>query len=227
MSNTEGDRDPDPQIPILYGDQHLCLVNKPAGIPVQPDRTGDRSVIEILRKSIGKEIHLVHRLDRPVSGVLLFALDPTTLRTMNEQFRQRQVHKIYWAIVEGSWDPDQKLLEHRLTHDARSKKARLADPIGDEKIAKLQVELLAKGDRYSLLKVIPEGGQFHQIRAQLAAAGHAIKGDVKYGARRGEKDRSIALHARSIAFHHPATDRKMDVIAPPPAAPLWAALLAQ
>ncbi|MDQ3101524.1 MAG: RluA family pseudouridine synthase, partial [Bacteroidota bacterium] len=206
---------------------NLCVVNKSAGIPVQPDGTGDPSLLYLLSKQLHPQVPgLIHRLDRPVSGVVLFSLDAHTLRIMNEQFKNRKVEKHYWAIVEGMWEGGDRILEHWLDHDMKTKKSRIsAEQKGEA--ARLNVKLLAQGDRFSLVEVVPEGGAFHQIRAQLAAAGHPIKGDVKYGARRGEKDRSIALHARSVAFHHPATDEKIEFTAPARTDGIWQPLLSK
>ncbi len=215
------------RLTILYKDDHLCAVNKPAGIPVQPDGTGDPSLLDLLTKQLHPLVPgLIHRLDRPVSGVVLFSLDPQTLRTMNDQFGQRKVEKHYWAIVEGIWEGGERVLEHWLDHDTKTKKSRISTERKGE-AARLNVKLLSQGDRFALVDVVPEGGAFHQIRAQLAAAGHPIKGDVKYGARRGEKDRSIALHARSVAFHHPATDEKVEFIAPARTDSIWTPLLSK
>ena len=218
MSSTE-------PIGILYKDDHLCIVNKPAGMPVQPDGTGDPSLLDLVSEQMRSDpIGLVHRIDRPVSGVVLFALDQHTLRIMNEQFKERRVHKIYWAIVEGKWEGSEHTLEHWLQHDAKAKKARISKKSEGES-SRLKARLLAQGDRFALIEVIPEGGAFHQIRAQLAAAGHPIKGDVKYGARRGEKDRSISLHAHSIQFHHPATDELLLIEAPARRDGIWPVLV--
>ncbi len=220
MSSTEG-----ATLPILHLDEHLCAVLKPASMPAQPDRTGDPSALELLRAQLNDPgIELVHRLDRPVSGVLLFARDRESLRTLNNVFQQRGVEKTYVAIVEGVWEKGQVVLENNLAHDARSHKARVTVE-GKGALARMEVRVLAKGERLSLLELRPEGGAFHQIRAQLAAAGHPIRGDVKYGARRGEKDRSIALHARSLAFHHPVDDQRVELVAPFRSDGVWVSLL--
>jgi len=156
------------------------------------------------------------------------ARDPEVLRDLNEQFRERAIAKHYWAIVEGRVEgtasAEWTLLEHELDRDGKRKKAVLrADP--SRVPSRLRYRVLVIGDRFSLLEVVPEGGAFHQIRAQLGAAGHAIRGDVKYGARRGEKDRSIALHARSLSFVHPVTAAPVTVEAPVPAGAIWRAML--
>lgn len=205
---------------LLHSDAALCAVWKPAGMPVLPDTTGDPDLRATLQHQFGVDyLEPPHRLDRPVSGVTLFALDPATLARLNDAFRSGEVRKVYWAIVQGRMELHGELV-HRLLHDARSKRARQA-PEGQGREVRSAVRPLAYGDRYTLVEVRPDGGAFHQIRAQLSLAGFPIKGDVKYGARRGEPDRSIALHARSIAFRHPATGSEIRVEAPPPEGALW------
>lgn len=217
-----------PPLTVLFEDCHLIAVSKPAGIPVQADPTGDLSLVEQLRRQLNEPgLGLVHRLDRPVTGAILFARDPETLAHLNQIFRERTIEKIYWAIVQGQMFGT-RTLEHRLEHDVRSRRARAIEPAdADEGVARLTVRSLSVGDRYSLLELRPEGGAFHQIRAQLSAAGFHIKGDVKYGARRGERDRSIALHARSLTFSHPIQKVPIQIEAPAPQAPLWDALIAR
>jgi 23S rRNA pseudouridine1911/1915/1917 synthase len=211
---------------ILWSDPDVLAVWKPSGIPAQPDPTGDPDVVSMLHAQFpGQRFFLTHRLDRPVSGVVIVASSSEAAEYMNEQFRERRVQKVYWAIVEGEVS-SATTLEGSIERDGRKHKARVVLTDGSLAKARLRVRPLAKGDRYTLLEVMPEGGAFHQIRAQLGAAGWPIKGDVKYGARRGEKDRSIALHARSISFRAPTTDEELTVDAPVPEAPLWTALLA-
>ncbi|MDX9749856.1 MAG: RluA family pseudouridine synthase [Flavobacteriales bacterium] len=205
----------------MHHDAVLCAVWKPAGIPVLPDRTGDPDLRTMVRARPGHDrVEPPHRIDRPVSGVVLFALDAPTLAALNQAFRAGRVRKTYWAIVEGR--PGQELVvAHRLVHDPRGHRARAA---ADGRPVRLTATPIAQGDRYTLMEVVPEGGAFHQVRAQLALAGFPIKGDVKYGARRGEADRSIALHARSVSLRHPATGAELVVVAPPPEGRLWQAL---
>jgi 23S rRNA pseudouridine1911/1915/1917 synthase len=224
MSSTER------HIPILYKDDFLCIVNKPAGIPSQPDPTGDVSIQELLQRQLELQwIGLVHRLDRPVSGAMLFALDHETLQLLNDLFRKREVKKTYRAIVEGRPEWRSTKLETWLKHDQKSRKARNTGS-GEGEKAELNVTVLAQGDRYSLVEIVPHGGLFHQIRAQLAEAGHPIKGDVKYGARRserGEGARWIGLHAHSLSFHHPATDKFIEAIAIDRTDGIWPVMLAK
>lgn len=209
---------------IIWADDALLAVWKPPGMPVQPDPTGDRDLLAGLRDQLREPgLQLTHRLDRPVSGVVLFGRTPPATAALNEQFRERTVRKVYWAVVEGRM-VGVRVLEGVVERNARTKKARVHRGGGEEATARLHVSVLALGDRYTLLEVVPDGGAFHQIRAQLAAAGWPIKGDVKYGARRGEKDRSILLHARSITFAHPTTSEFITLVAPVPEGALWQAL---
>lgn len=218
MSNTEA-----APLRLLYQDTGLVAVWKPAGVPVLADRTGDMDLRMLLQQQLGAAfVEPPHRIDRPVSGVVLFALDKLTLTGLNEAFRDGRIHKVYWAIVEGRLESKAELV-HRLIHDPRGHKAREA---ANGREVRLAARPLSAGERYTLVEVVPQGGAFHQIRVQLALAGHAIKGDVKYGARRGEADRSIALHARSVQFVHPADGSTVRVEAPPPAARLWDVLTA-
>ncbi len=203
---------------VLWRDAHLVAVNKPPGVPVQPDTTGDADLLAALRAvHPGEAIGLPHRLDRPVSGVVLLARTAAALEGLGGLFRARSVRKTYLAVVHGAWEREM-VLEHALVHDARSRKARV-DAAGAP--ARLAVRPLQVGDRYTLVEVRPEGGAFHQIRAQLAAAGHPIKGDVKYGARRGERDRSIALHALRLELPHPVGGAPLRVEAPLPGTRTW------
>lgn len=212
---------------LLHRDVHLVAFDKPAGMPVQPDQSGDPSLLDHAAASLGlsaTDVGLVHRLDRPVSGVVVFALDPGTLRDMNRLFSQRAVEKTYWAIVEGQ-APEEGHCAHVLAHDPGRRKARVGSA-GTEATHELRYVRLVQGERYALVEVRPEGGGFHQIRAQLAASGLPIKGDVKYGARRGEPDRSIGLHACKVKLTHPGTGKQLLIEALPPTRSIWPALMA-
>lgn len=220
MSNTE-----QPPVEVLYQDEFLVLVDKPTGIPVQPDRTGDRSLLQGMQALFPQaSVGSPHRLDRPVSGLTLFTLNAPALRAMDKLFREKRVAKTYLAIVEGRTEPEGELV-HQLSHAGGTRRSRVVEADGDGN-ARLRFTTQALGDRFSLLEVVPQGGAFHQIRAQLAAAGHPIKGDVKYGARRGEPDRSIALHAWRMQFIHPITGREMTIEAPFPVRSIWPQLQA-
>lgn len=213
---------------VLWHDDHIVAVDKPAGVPSQPDKTGDASALDIVVATPGMvtrfgEVGLPHRLDRPVSGVLLIALSSRALIGLNAAFAAGSVRKEYWAVVHGT-PPEQGEWVHRFKQDTGKHKVfACAPPEGRE--VRVHYRKLAQGDRYALISLQPVGGMFHQLRAQCSAAGFPIKGDVKYGARRGEKDRSISLHAHSVAFEHPINGEVVRVEAPAPGAPLWQALL--
>ncbi len=208
---------------VVFQDAHLLVVNKSPGWSVQPDRNGDRSLLQLVQAAHPHcAIGSPHRLDRPVSGLVVFALDSEALRGMDRLYREQQVAKSYLAVVEGATGQE-GMLCHRLLHKGGSRKAETTGH-GDGREVQLHYRTRMQGERYSLLEVEPQGGAFHQIRAQLAAAGHPIKGDVKYGARRGEKDRSIALHAWRLRFQHPISAKEVSLEAPVPNAGIWRAL---
>lgn len=211
---------------VLLEDERLLAVSKPAGLPVQSDATGDDDLLSLLRRARKEPaLELAHRIDRPVSGVVLLARTAAANAALQALFRERRMEKRYWAVVEGRVDEAQAELRHRLVHDARRHKA-VASKTAEGEEACTRVRLFAQGDRYALVECLPEGGAFHQIRAQLAAWGHPIMGDVKYGARRALKDRSIGLHARALRFAHPFTGAEVRVEAPAPEAMPWPALVA-
>jgi len=215
-----------PRPAVLFEDEHLLVVSKPAGMPVQADPTADEDLLTALRRERKEpSLELAHRIDRPVSGVVLLARTAEANKGLQALFRERRIEKRYWAIVEGRVEEANSELRHRLMHDARRHKALVSKNAEGEE-ACTRVRLLAQGDRYALVECRPEGGAFHQIRAQLAAWGHCIMGDVKYGARRAMKDRSIGLHARSLRFKHPFTGTDVLVEAPWPDAMPWPALVA-
>jgi len=223
-NSTEEDSVPE----VLYQDEHLVAVRKPPGIPVQADRTDDKDLLQVMQQCLDGDLGLVHRLDRPVSGVVVFARNALALETLNKAFRERLVAKRYLAIVEGAVLSvgEEATLEHVLLHDTKAHRARVRTPAaGDEKVQRLHYRVLAQGERLALMEVRPEGGAFHQIRAQLAAAGAPIRGDVKYGARRSEKDRSIALHALSLRLAHPEDGRVLEIRAEPPRSAVWKVML--
>lgn len=225
MSSTEAQATPR----VLYEDAMLAVVYKPAGMPVLKDRTGDMDLLTVLAgmwPSRSEDLRVLHRLDRPVGGCVLVSWHAGAVATLSKAFAAGELRKTYLAIVEGSIEAP-LTLEHRAVHDARRHVARrLPMDASQGRLLRLRVRPLAHGDRYTLLEVVPDGGAFHQIRAQLGWAGHPIMGDVKYGARRASKDRSIALHAWSIAFVHPDTGLVPCIEAPAPTAPPWPALLA-
>lgn len=209
-----------PPIQVLHGGDGWVAVNKPPGMPVQADPTGSPHLLGRVREQLGiAGLELVNRLDRPVSGAVVLA-HGRALTALNGAFRERAVRKVYQALVEGVVEgPAEVRLAHRLVQDARTHKARQAAADQGGREAVLMVRVVRAFDRYTLLHLEPREGQFHQLRAQLSIWGHPIRGDVKYGARRGERDRSIALHAWQL--HLPHGGAVIGVEAPLPATPAW------
>lgn len=210
---------------ILYEDNHLMVVNKLPGELVQPDVSGsealEQSIKEFIRVRDNKPgavfLGVVHRIDRPVSGAVLFAKTSKALVRMNELVKQRKVNKKYWAVTEMRPKDTEGELVHYLTRDGKSNISRVyAKPTGESKEARLKYKVLVSGDNYHLVEVELITGRHHQIRAQLAAIGCNIKGDLKYGARRSNRDGSISLHSRSLSFIHPVRDEAVTVTAPVP-----------
>lgn len=218
---------------ILYEDNHLIAVNKLAGEIVQADKTGDQPIgyylKEFLKQKYNKpgEVFLgvVHRLDRPVSGVVLFAKTSKGLERMNQLFRERATKKIYRAIVEQKPEKPEGKLIHWLIKNEKQNKS-YASPVNKQGhlICELDYKLLASSERYHLLEVAPLTGRHHQIRVQLSTMGCIIKGDLKYGAKRSNPDGSISLHARRLEFMHPVKNEPVSITAPVPQDNLWKAL---
>lgn len=215
---------------ILFEDNHLLIINKKAGELAQGDETGDVPLIDSLKEFIKVRDHkpgnvflgLIHRLDRPTTGILIFAKTSKALTRMNEIFKTREVQKAYWAIVEGKPEIDAQRLEHYLRKNQKNNKVSVfTKPTPEAKLAILEYRTLGKLDNYTLLEVDLFTGRSHQIRAQLSFNGNSIKGDLKYGSRRSNPDGSISLHARKISFQHPVTKEQISVIAPPPKDNLW------
>lgn len=219
---------------VLYEDNHLIIVNKQAGEIVQGDKTGDTPLSDIVKDWL-KEKHnkpgnvylgVAHRLDRPVSGVVLFAKTSKALPRLNKMFAEHdKVSKTYWAIVQNRPQASRGTLTHWLTRQEKNNTARAYDrEVPGAKKAVLDYELIASGDRYHLLEIHLHTGRHHQIRCQLAKMGCPIKGDLKYGAPRSNPDGSISLHARNLTLEHPVSHEMISVTAPVPDDRLWLAL---
>ena len=219
---------------VLYEDNHLIIVNKQAGEIVQGDKTGDTPLSDIVKDWL-KEKHnkpgnvylgVVHRLDRPVSGVVLFAKTSKALPRLNKMFAEHdKVSKTYWAIVQNRPQASKGTLTHWLTRQEKNNTARAYDrEVPGAKKAVLDYELIASGDRYHLLEIHLHTGRHHQIRCQLANMGCPIKGDLKYGAPRSNPDGSISLHARNLTLEHPVSHETISVTAPVPDDRLWLVL---
>lgn len=213
------------QLNILYEDNHLLIVNKQPGQLVQGDKTGDTCLQDIAKAYIKKKYNkpgdvflgVCHRLDRPTSGAVIFARTSKALERVNNLLKFRKIKKEYWAVVEGlSGAHDGKLIDYLIKDERRNKsKVVLEDHPGAKK-AVLKYQVLYELKKYYLLAVELETGRHHQIRVQLSNQKMPIKGDVKYGARRANKDRSIHLHARLLEFIHPVKKEKMTILADPP-----------
>lgn len=215
---------------VLYEDNHIIIVNKAPGEIVQGDKTGDKPLSETVKAWI-KETHakpgnvflgVVHRLDRPVGGVVVFAKTSKALSRLNDMFRRGDVHKTYWAITRGKPEKESDTLTHWITTVERDNKSYASPaPKDGAKEARLAYRVIAESDRYRLLEVDLMTGRKHQIRVQLSAIGCPVKGDLKYGDKRSNPDGSISLIARRICFRHPVSGEQIDVTAPVPEDTLW------
>lgn len=215
---------------ILYEDNHLLIINKKAGEIVQGDKTGDVSLINILKVYIKEKYHkpgdvflgLVHRIDRPVSGALIFAKTSKALTRMTQMVKSREFEKTYLAITEQKPPMDEQHLTHFLRKNEAFNKSFVVSPgSANSKQAELSYKYIASGKTLHLLEVDLHTGRHHQIRVQLASIGLTIRGDVKYGARRPNKDGSICLHAYRLRFDHPVGGKLVEVNAPLPDTPEW------
>ena len=219
---------------VLYEDNHIIVVNKAPGEIVQGDKTGDKPLVEIVREYIKEKYDkpgnvfcgVVHRLDRPVGGLVVFAKTSKALTRLNEMFRLGKVHKTYWAISRFKPNPPEGKLKHYITTVEKTNKSTAhLTPKANAKEARLSYRLLCESDRYYLIEVELETGRKHQIRVQLAAIGCPIRGDLKYGDKRSNPDGSISLMARSIEFEHPVSHQLISLQAPVPEGdPLWTAM---
>lgn len=224
---------------VIYEDNHIIIVNKQAGEIVQGDKTGDRTLADDVKAYIKEKyakpgdvfLGVVHRLDRPVSGVVVFARTSKALSRLNDMFRTGKIQKTYQAIVpateksvatpDGEW----VTVDTWLTRNERQNKAFSHQrEVAGSKRAVLDYRIIGRGDRYNLLEVRLHTGRHHQIRCQLSSLGMPIKGDLKYGSLRSNPDGSISLHARHIAFEHPVSHQAIDVTADYPDNKLWLAL---
>ncbi|MEP0265792.1 RluA family pseudouridine synthase [Dokdonia sp.] len=210
---------------VLYEDNHLIVINKRAGDIVQGDKTGDAPLSEVVKKYIAKKYNkpgavylgVVHRLDRPTSGIVIFARTSKALARLNKLFAERKTQKTYWALVKKHPSPEQATLTHYLKRNTKQNKSyAYAKAVPDSKEASLTYRVIKKLKTFTLLEIDLHTGRHHQIRSQLTAIGSPIKGDLKYGFDRSNKDGSISLHARKLTFIHPVQKEKMTFIAPVP-----------
>lgn len=215
---------------VLHEDNHLIAVNKLPSEIVQGDKTGDKPLSEIVKSYLKKKYNkpgnvftgVIHRLDRPVSGAVIFAKTGKGLSRMNDLIKNRKIKKTYWAIVKNKPKEKTAILKHFLSRNEKQNKSYASEkPKEGSKEAILTYHLIASSRDYHLLEIDLKTGRHHQIRAQLAAIGSPIKGDLKYGYPRSNKSPSIDLHARSISFVHPVKKESLKIIADPPKDVLW------
>lgn len=220
---------------VIYEDNHLIAVNKTCNEIVQGDKTGDTPLSDMLKAWLKEKyckpgnvfVGVTHRLDRPVSGVVLFAKTSKALPRMNDMFRNGEVKKTYWAIVKNRPPQEEGELVHWLVRNEKQNKSfAYTSEKPDSKKAVLHYKLIAISDNYCLLEVDLKTGRHHQIRCQLAKMGCPIKGDLKYGADRSNKDGGISLHSRSAEFIHPVSKQPVRIVAPVPDDNLWQSITA-
>lgn len=217
-------------IRILYEDNHIVVVNKRNSDIIQSDISGDRTLCDVVKQYVkvkynkpGKAfIGTVHRLDRPVSGVILYARTTKALNRLLNMFKYREVQKTYWAVVKNPPPRKEDVIVNYLIKNERQNKSFAYDsPADGRKESELAYKVIGQSQHYTFVEVYPRTGRHHQIRATLASLGSPIKGDVKYGAKRTNDNASIHLHARQIEFIHPVRKEPVKFIAPPPEDPLW------
>lgn len=217
---------------VLYEDNHLIVVNKRSGELTQGDKTGDAPMSDGVKAYIKKKYNkpgdvflgTVHRLDRPTSGVVIFARTSKALSRMNALFQKKEVQKTYWAVVEAAPKSKTAILEDYLWKNEKQNKSYSVEKSrSGAKFAELSYRQIGASDRYFLLEIDPKTGRHHQIRCQLSQVGAIIKGDLKYGAKRSNKDGSIHLHARKVRFVHPVKKEEIEICAPVPKENLWEA----
>lgn len=215
---------------VIYEDNHVIIVNKTSSEIVQGDKTGDIPLSEIVKQYLKEKYNkpgnvylgVTHRLDRPVSGIVVFAKTSKALPRLNEMFKNGEVKKTYWAIVKNCPKETEGELEHYLVRNEKQNKSYACDKeVPNSKKAILHYKLIGHSQNYYLLEVDLKTGRHHQIRCQLAKMGCPIKGDLKYGAQRSNPDGSISLHARRIRFVHPVSREMIDIEAPVPNDNLW------
>ena len=218
---------------ILHEDNHIIVVNKRVGDIVQGDKTGDKPLSEVVKEYIKEKYNkpgevflgVVHRLDRPTTGIVVFARTSKALTRLNELFSNRETQKTYWAIVKNKPEKDQDTLVHYLKRNEKNNtsKAHLKE-VPESKKASLDYKIIKTLDNYFALEINLHTGRHHQIRAQLQAIGCPIKGDLKYGFDRSNPDGGIHLHARKLSFIHPVSKEVIEIIAPAPKDAIWSSI---
>lgn len=210
---------------IVFEDNHLLIINKKTGQLVQGDKTGDASLLDLIKDFIKKRdskpgnvfLGLVHRIDRPTSGLVIYAKTSKALTRLTQMVKNREIKKTYWAVVAKEMIPQSQRLVHYLQKNEKTNKATVfIKPTENAKESILNYHIIKTLDNFQLLEIDLETGRHHQIRAQLSKIGVPIKGDLKYGAARSNPDGGIHLHARKLAFTHPVTKEDLEVVAPVP-----------
>lgn len=219
---------------VIYEDNHIIVVNKRAGDLVQGDKTGDKPLSDVIKNYIAEKYNkpgnvylgTVHRLDRPTTGLVIFSKTSKALPRLNKLFVSKDISKTYWALVKNKPEKEADTLIHWLKKNPKNNKSTAyIKEVPDSKKAILHYKIIKKLDNYYLLEVNLETGRHHQIRSQLSCIGSPIKGDLKYGFDRSNKDASISLHARNIQFTHPVSKDDLNITAPLPKDPIWDACL--
>jgi len=218
---------------ILYEDNHLIVVNKRVGDIVQGDKTGDVPLSEIVKEYIKEKYNkpgavflgVVHRLDRPTSGIVLFAKTSKALERLNKMFSERETQKTYWTVVKNCPPNEQDTLVHYISRNPKNNTSKAhTKEVPNSKKASLEYKIFAKLDNYFALEIALHTGRHHQIRAQLAAIGCPIKGDLKYGFDRSNPDGGIHLHAQKLMFEHPISKELISIVAPTPQDRIWSSI---
>lgn len=219
---------------VIYEDNHIIVVNKRAGDIVQGDKTGDKPLSDVVKEYIAEKYNkpgnvylgTVHRLDRPTTGLVIFSKTSKALPRLNKLFVSKDISKTYWALVKNAPEKPSDTLIHWLRKNPKNNKSTAySKEVPESKKAILHYKTRKALDNYYLLEVNLETGRHHQIRSQLSSIGCPIKGDLKYGSDRSNKDASISLHARNIQFIHPVSNEALNITAPLPKDPIWDACL--
>lgn len=218
---------------VLHEDNHVIVINKRVGDIVQGDKTGDKPLSEVVKEYLKEKYNkpgevflgVIHRLDRPTTGTVVFAKTSKALTRLNESFKNRDTQKTYWAVVKNCPPKNNDTLIHYLKRNPKNNTSKAhAKEVPDSKKASLEYTIIKRLDNYFGLEIQLHTGRHHQIRAQLAAIGCPIKGDLKYGFDRSNPDGGIHLHARQLIFNHPVTKEVLKIIAPTPKEVIWNAI---
>jgi 23S rRNA pseudouridine1911/1915/1917 synthase len=218
---------------VLFEDNHIIIINKRAGDIVQGDKTGDKPLSDVVKEYIKDKYNkpgevflgVVHRLDRPTTGIVVFARTSKALTRLNELFKNRETQKTYWAVVKNKPTKKEDKLIHFLKRNEKNNTSKaFLKEVDDSKMASLDYKIIKELQNYTALEIALHTGRHHQIRAQLSAIGSPIKGDLKYGADRSNPDGGIHLHARKLEFTHPVSKEHLSIEATPPDDSIWNAI---